>query len=869
MADFRFKDRLVTASSKEDAVRRVAKAAHSFTDADEVTELVCKRLGWKWDDDKGGVVDKDGNLVGWDEFDSVEISPVHFGGHTYSQVNIWGDGTLEYQDEEGESLNWCEFEQELTDKVCDELKKSATTASARRSVAGARKVRASAGITVDEAVRQLSRCDRGSRVRVVNDLGRTDPIAGDRSGFCLGKVSVSGGKVILGIGTRDVCVGDLVDELSELDGSLVVDGLECVLTRGTATLLKKARLTTSCASKVRKSTAAGSGDKLVAVYCIYSDGQIGYNGYLARVVSEAKMETLSDKTKGIGCTTNLRLARRYTEDAARKTIDFLKSCGALGEMHVDVVSVADEEKRLEERKAVDLSLKSLYEDYKNGKVTKEEYESKNFSLMVEHIRLGFYEPALRDGHYKYKGEKIGKAQASASPVKATASASGDIRRLTDLLDSKGLDYSLLPDGGVSVGGYTVTDDLYGGFSAYRSEGPAVIGPVSVYTMVRWLSGEPHNGITAGSRRVGAASPRKFRPTVEQRDEYKKGGRKPSGEILNDDKLTNGEKRMALMRRDLNVTAVQLHRLAEVAKEALEPLYASEYRGDILLNGELKIDDVDAVHLGRIYRDQPERQSYLYFNYLPTVYIRVPEDVDVKELVKIVRRAMSSDGVTVSEEDGGKTIAVECNNALSKYSYESPELSGALGKSSDEIYDFLNAEAVKADRSWGELLTKVNGIVKGFVKSYSAALRKGKAQGSARSAKADAEGSGIIHVEGFCYDIYKIADAEHPHGKQVGTSDLNLGGLRFNSFKELTRYFDEHYLKGRGEDSYWNYYPADVSDGAAFLGITVDLDGDGNVTEKSTGYPMKYAIYHVEVSVDGKTRDEIVRMLEDADVITGV
>ena len=82
---------------------------------DYITEIVATLFGWKApqnpDPEKFYVVyvDKDGKDVTSEDFDSLEIEPIYLNGHTYSQVNLWGDGTLEFQDETGESTNWAEF----------------------------------------------------------------------------------------------------------------------------------------------------------------------------------------------------------------------------------------------------------------------------------------------------------------------------------------------------------------------------------------------------------------------------------------------------------------------------------------------------------------------------------------------------------------------------------------------------------------------------------------------------------------------------------------------------------------------------------------------------------------------------------------
>lgn len=76
-----------------------------------------KAAGWTWDDENSCYVDKDGIVVEWDSSDAVMIDPIEYDGHTYEQVNVWGDGTVEFQDETGVSENWAEFDDELVGKI--------------------------------------------------------------------------------------------------------------------------------------------------------------------------------------------------------------------------------------------------------------------------------------------------------------------------------------------------------------------------------------------------------------------------------------------------------------------------------------------------------------------------------------------------------------------------------------------------------------------------------------------------------------------------------------------------------------------------------------------------------------------------------
>lgn len=94
------------------------KSEVSSLAAFDIEDVVGKKLGWTWDDDKSCLVDKDGTEVDWDESDCITIDPVEDeNGNVLTQVNMWGDGTVEFQDENGESVNWTEFDDATVKKV--------------------------------------------------------------------------------------------------------------------------------------------------------------------------------------------------------------------------------------------------------------------------------------------------------------------------------------------------------------------------------------------------------------------------------------------------------------------------------------------------------------------------------------------------------------------------------------------------------------------------------------------------------------------------------------------------------------------------------------------------------------------------------
>lgn len=107
--------------SVEESKQREAKKSEGLSIDDyakyNMDHYAAKAAGWTWDDENSCYVDKDGIEVEWDSSDAVMIDPIEYDGHTYEQVNVWGDGTVEFQDETGVSENWAEFDDELVGKI--------------------------------------------------------------------------------------------------------------------------------------------------------------------------------------------------------------------------------------------------------------------------------------------------------------------------------------------------------------------------------------------------------------------------------------------------------------------------------------------------------------------------------------------------------------------------------------------------------------------------------------------------------------------------------------------------------------------------------------------------------------------------------
>jgi len=89
--------------------------------ADELTSEVMQSLGWSFDTERDTLVDKDNEPIGWEQSDSILIAePISYDGTEYQQINVWGDGTLEFQENtDGYSYNWNDFDEEFIQKMYD------------------------------------------------------------------------------------------------------------------------------------------------------------------------------------------------------------------------------------------------------------------------------------------------------------------------------------------------------------------------------------------------------------------------------------------------------------------------------------------------------------------------------------------------------------------------------------------------------------------------------------------------------------------------------------------------------------------------------------------------------------------------------
>lgn len=83
---------------------------------DTITALVCYILDWKWSDAENGLTDADGVYIGWEDIGSI---PINLGDIV--QINLWGDGTIELQEKNCESVCIYDYDTDIMEKVIDAL----------------------------------------------------------------------------------------------------------------------------------------------------------------------------------------------------------------------------------------------------------------------------------------------------------------------------------------------------------------------------------------------------------------------------------------------------------------------------------------------------------------------------------------------------------------------------------------------------------------------------------------------------------------------------------------------------------------------------------------------------------------------------
>ena len=87
--------------------------------ADELTAYTMIAVGWEYDTKQDHLIDREGEVVGWEDYDTLTLNePITHNGTPYQQINVWGDGTLEFQDStDCDSYNWNDFSEEFIEQA--------------------------------------------------------------------------------------------------------------------------------------------------------------------------------------------------------------------------------------------------------------------------------------------------------------------------------------------------------------------------------------------------------------------------------------------------------------------------------------------------------------------------------------------------------------------------------------------------------------------------------------------------------------------------------------------------------------------------------------------------------------------------------
>lgn len=94
--------------------------------ADKILQLAARIIGWESLGNPGGLYlacnGDTGEFIDRTDSESIAIDkPVEFEGRKYTSINLYGDFTLEFCDEEGESICWSEFNEDFLNTVLQQL----------------------------------------------------------------------------------------------------------------------------------------------------------------------------------------------------------------------------------------------------------------------------------------------------------------------------------------------------------------------------------------------------------------------------------------------------------------------------------------------------------------------------------------------------------------------------------------------------------------------------------------------------------------------------------------------------------------------------------------------------------------------------
>ena len=70
-----------------------------------------------------GLMDIDGNDMEWDDMCALDIEPLQLSDCVIDGIIMFGDGTLEFRQNDNDAVNWCEFNVNDLKTILNEISK--------------------------------------------------------------------------------------------------------------------------------------------------------------------------------------------------------------------------------------------------------------------------------------------------------------------------------------------------------------------------------------------------------------------------------------------------------------------------------------------------------------------------------------------------------------------------------------------------------------------------------------------------------------------------------------------------------------------------------------------------------------------------
>jgi hypothetical protein len=92
-----------------------------------ILDLMSRICDLSWDDDKNAIIcnkveDENLQVLRWEEYQYVDITPIEYDGDKIDGVLLFGDGTIEFHYASCmEAINYADFPFEIMDKVIENL----------------------------------------------------------------------------------------------------------------------------------------------------------------------------------------------------------------------------------------------------------------------------------------------------------------------------------------------------------------------------------------------------------------------------------------------------------------------------------------------------------------------------------------------------------------------------------------------------------------------------------------------------------------------------------------------------------------------------------------------------------------------------